>query len=55
MWRLRLSAGSNGFADFQLPISDWLLEVGPGSPEWRSCRVEDLKSAIGNWKSEINK
>jgi hypothetical protein len=27
MWKLRLSAGNSGIADFQLPISDWLLEV----------------------------
>jgi hypothetical protein len=54
MWKSRLSDGSNGIADFQLPISDWLLEVEPGSPEWRCCRIEDLKSAIGDWQSEIN-
>jgi hypothetical protein len=55
MWKLRLSAGNNAIADFQLPISDWPLGMVLGLLNSECCRIEDLKSAIGNWQSEINK
>jgi hypothetical protein len=51
--RSRLSAGNNGIADFQLPISDWLWEAGA-----LALLIHDIagqKVAIGNWQSEIDK